>query len=211
MRIYFYSRNNICCHTIAVAWKTGTLSKVLETYMGRNTYSMSTSTVSSSVGKKKPAAGFKQKNITGDVETRQTGYDYISISNSSSAFSVQSVNPTKVVIRKPVRPEDPPPVSPLLMKSITGNIRKCRAVPNLCQPEWRGSGATTMNFYDAYYHWNKDSKSYQLSSGLRHYHINPVYAQMFRTRNKTIPLGANTTPTDGICQIAAQCFGTTLS
>ena len=139
MRIYFYSRNNICCHT------------------------------------------------------------------------VQSVNPTKVVIRKPVRPEDPPPVSPLLMKNITGNIPKCRAVPNLRPPEWRGSGATTLNFYDAYHYWNKDSKSYQVWSGLRHYHINPVYAQMFRTLNKTIPLGANITPTDGICQIAAQCFGTTLS
>ena len=56
----FYSRNNICCHTVTVAWKTGTLSRVLETYMGRNMNNISISTVSSSVGKKKSAAGFKR-------------------------------------------------------------------------------------------------------------------------------------------------------
>ena len=90
--------------------------------MGRNVYSTSTSTVSSSVGKKKPVAGFKRKNL--DVETRQTGNDRTGISNSSSALLVQSVNPTTVVNRKPVRLEDPPPAAPLLIKKITGNIRK---------------------------------------------------------------------------------------
>ena len=121
----FYSRNNICCHTVTVAWKTGTLSRVLETYMGRNMNSISISTVSSSVGKKKSAAGFKRKNIAEDVETRQNGNDYTGIGNSSSALSVRSVNPATLVIRKPVRLEDRPPAAPLLIKKITANIRKC--------------------------------------------------------------------------------------
>ena len=121
----FYSRNNICCHTVTVAWKTGTLSRVLETYMGRNMNSISISTVSSSVGKKKSAAGFKRKNIAEDVETRQNGNDYTGIGNSSSALSVRSVNPATLVIRKPVLLEDRPPAAPLLIKKITANIRKC--------------------------------------------------------------------------------------
>ena len=92
--------------------------------MGRNVYSTSTSTVSSSVGKKKPVAGFKLKNLGEEVETRQTGNDRTGISNTSSALLVQSVNPTTVVNRKPVRLKDPPPAAPLLIKKITGNIRK---------------------------------------------------------------------------------------
>lgn len=184
--------------------------------MGRNVYSTSTSTVSSSVGKKKPVAGFKRKNLGEEVETRQTGNDGTGISNSSSALLVQSVKPTIVVNRKPVRLKDPPPAAPLLIKKITGNIRKwtgcAKPLSTRVEGFWRDDNAFyCCGRYEAYYYWIKDSKFYQLSSGVRHYHINPVCTQMFRTLNNTISLEAKITPTDSICQIVAQCFGTTLS
>ena len=41
-RCEFYGRNNVCQHTIAVAWKLGVLSRALENFTGRSTYSIST-------------------------------------------------------------------------------------------------------------------------------------------------------------------------
>ena len=39
-------------------------------------------------------------------------------------FEAEAVNPTTLVIRA-VRPVDPPPSGPLVLKSIAGNIRRC--------------------------------------------------------------------------------------
>ena len=172
--------------------------------------------MSSSVGAKKPAAGIKRKKGAEDVESQKNEIDFAGASNNSSELSVQSVNPTTVVIRKPVRPEDPPPAAPLLIKRISGNIRKCAGCAKPLSTRVEGFWGDDDAFYccgryEAYYYWNKDSKFYKLSSGMRHYHINPVCTQMFRSLNKTISLGANIPTMEGICQIAAQRFGTTIS
>ncbi|KAJ7386124.1 hypothetical protein OS493_012468 [Desmophyllum pertusum] len=43
----------------------------------------------------------------------------------SDRFSVEQVDPTKIVIHRTDRPEDPPVTAPLVVKKITGGIRKC--------------------------------------------------------------------------------------
>ena len=55
----YYLRNDVCCHVIAVAWKSGILSQALDSYKGRSTYSISSSTAAPSVGRK--GAGKEQE------------------------------------------------------------------------------------------------------------------------------------------------------
>lgn len=44
---------------------------------------------------------------------------------SGSPLQAEVLNPTTLVIRKSVRPDDPPSSAPLVLKEIKGNIRKC--------------------------------------------------------------------------------------
>ena len=107
-RCKFYGHNNVCQHTIAVAWKLGVLSRALENFKGRSTDSISMATVSSAVGNKAPASRRRTKEFE---EPKQTGSEYLDVSNAlcSKQLCVKSVNPTTVVITKAVRPENPPP------------------------------------------------------------------------------------------------------
>ena len=210
----FYGRNNVCHHTVAVSWKLGVLTRALESYTGRNIYSISTSTMSSAVGKK-DSAGRKRK--TPVEEPRQTGSECLDASgpSGSSELCIKILNPTTVVIKKAVRPEDPPPAAPLIIKRITGNIPKCAGCsrPLLSRVEgfWEDYDSEyCCGRYEAYYYWNKGSNSYQLSSGTRHYHINPVCTQMFRSLSKTISLASSIPSSHDISKIAGQRFGTTV-
>ena len=97
----FYDRNNVCQHTIAVAWKLGVLSRTLENFTGRSTYSISMATVSSAVGKKAQASRKRTKEVE---QPKQTGSEYLDVSNASFSkqLCVKSVNLTTVIIRKAV-------------------------------------------------------------------------------------------------------------
>ena len=170
-----------------MAWKLGVLSRALENFTGRRT-----ATVSSAVGKKAPASRKRKKEVE---ERKQTGSEYLDVSNASCSkqLCVKSVNPTTVVIMKAVGPDDPPPAAPLIVKKISGNIRKCAGCSKPLSSRVEGFwGDHDSDYccgrYEAYYYWNKGSNSYQLSSGTRHYHINPACIQMFRSLNKTISL-----------------------
>ena len=155
----FYGRNNVCQHTIAVAWKQGVLSRALESFTGRSTYSISTATVSSGVGKKAPASRKRTKEIE---EPKQTGSEYLEVSNASCSkqLCVKSVNPTTVVITKAVRPDDPPPAASLIIKKISGNIRKCagcsKPLSSRVEGFWRDHDSEyCCGRYEAYYYWSK--------------------------------------------------------
>ena len=102
-----------CQHIIAVAWKLGFVSRALETFTGRSTYSISTATVSSSVGEKAPASRQRTKEVE---EPKQTGSEYLDVRSASCSkqLCVKSINQTTVVITKAVRPDDPPPAAPLI-------------------------------------------------------------------------------------------------
>ena len=170
--------------------------------------------MSSAVGKKDSAC---RKRKTPVEEPRQTGSQCLDASgpSGSSELCVKSLNPTTVVIKKAVRPEDPPPAAPLIIMRITGNIRKCGGCsrPLLSRVEgfWEDYDSEyCCARYEAYYYWNKGSNSYQLSSGTRHYHINPVCTQMFRSLSKTISLVSSIPSSHAISKIAGQRFGTTV-
>lgn len=159
------------------------------------------------------SAGRKRK--TQFEEPRQTGRECLDVSGplGSSELCVKSLNPTTGVIEKAVRPEDPPPAAPLIIKRITGNIQECTGCsrPLLSQVEgfWEDYNSEyCCGRYEAYYNWNKGSHSYQLSSGSRNYHINPVCTHMFRSLSKTISL-ASSIPSSH-ATIAGQCSGTTV-
>ena len=47
------------------------------------------------------------------------------MTSKEANFEAEVVNPTTLVIRRAIRPVDPPPSGPLVVKKIAGNIRKC--------------------------------------------------------------------------------------
>ena len=126
------------------------------------------------------------------------------------ALCAQALNSTTVLIKKAVRPENPPPGDPLIIKCISGNIRKCAGCSKPLSSEVQGFWVEDVRFccgrYEAYYYWNKGCNSYQVASGTRHYHINPVCTKYFRSSNENILLGSGITPTHAISQIAGQRF-----
>lgn len=199
----------MCCHVIAVAWKSGCLGPALQSYKGRCAYSISTSTAAPSVGKK--ASGNRQRKVDVEGSFELQGH-YGETSTETDALSAQALNPTTVVIKKTIRPEDPLPAAPRIIKEIRGNIRKCagctRSLSSEVQGFWQEEDAHfCCGRYEAYHYWNKGCNSYQLSSGIRHYHVNPVCTKHFRSSNKNISLGPGITRRHAITQIAAERFG----
>ena len=214
----FYGRNNVCSHTVAVSWKEGILSRTLDCYKGRNMYNISTSTASSAVGKKQPSVRRKRKSPVQNSESTSVHSDCVFAEGSSATkeLCVHPLNATTVVIKKAVRPEDPPPAAPLIIKRISGNIRKCAGCPKALSSEVEGfwgeeDAVYCCVRYEAYHYWNKEAKSYLLTSGTRHYHMNPVCTKMFRSGNKTISLGRGILSTADIRQVIAQRFGVDVS
>ena len=128
----------------------------------------------------------------------------------TDTLCAQALNSTTVLIKKAVRPENPPPGDPLIIKCISGNIRKCAGCLKPLSSEVQGFWVEDVRFccgrYEAYYYWNKGCNSYQVASGTIHYHINPVCTKYFRSSNENILLRSGITPRHAISQIAGQRF-----
>ena len=117
----------------------------------------------------------------------------------SDHLSVEQVDPTKIIIRKKERSEDPPITSTLVVKRITGGIRKCAG----CSKEIK---SIVIGFnqdedfqyclarHEAYYFWNKNASCFKLTSGSRHYNLNPVCTKSHSSLVKKISKGGIDTP-----------------
>ena len=188
----FFGRNNLCHHALAISKHKNNLLGLLKQYPGRNLNVMATNTAPKGVGAKVPP----RKRSLNVAETPQRSAEDV-----SHCLSVQQVDQTKIVIRRNDRPADPPITSPLVVKKIAGGIRKCAG----CSKDIK---STVVGFsqdedfqyclarHEAYYFWNKHSQSFQLTSGARHYHINPVCTKSHQSLTKKISQGDDEMPRD---------------
>ena len=172
---HFFGRNNICHHCLAVAIHLDCVAKVAEAYKGRNLTKISTATAPRNVGGKAPSR--KQRLDASEVVAlNSTNED---ATNSDESFQAEAVNPTTLVIRRSTRPIDPPSNAPLVLKKISGNIRKCAGCSQAIKSNVVGYQSQEDQQYcfgrfESYHFWNKDSKAWQPVTSTRHYHLNPV-------------------------------------
>ena len=117
----------------------------------------------------------------------------------SDHLSVEQVDSTKIIIRKKDRPEDPSINSLLVVKRIAGGIRKCAG----CSKEIKSvvigfnqdeDSQYSLARHEAYYFWNKNASCFKLTSGSRHYHLNPVCTKSHSSLVKKISKGGIDTP-----------------
>lgn len=151
-------------------------------------YDISTSTASSAVGKNQPPVSRKRKSPVQNSESTSVHSDsgFPEGSSTTKELCVHPLNATTVIIKKAVRPEDPPPAAPLIIKCAGCT----KALSSEVEGFWGEEDAVyCCDRYDAYCYWNKEAKSYLLTSGTRHYHMNLVFTKMFRSGNKTISSG----------------------
>ena len=189
----FFARNNLCFHALAIAKHKDRLPGLLKCYPGRKLNNLATNNVPKGVGRKVPP----RKRATNTAvctphlsEDRNQGSDHL---------SVEQVDPTKIIIRKKDRPEDPPITSPLVVKTIAGGIRKCAGCSKGIKNVVIGFNQDEDSQYclakhEAYYFWNKNASCFKLTSGSRHYHLNPVCTKSHSSLVKKISKGGIDTP-----------------
>lgn len=86
-----------------------------------------------------------------------------------------------IVVKKAPKPSIPPPTAPLVLKEISGGIRKCAGCckPLLTSiPGYDAEQDKTFCFgrFESYTYFNKADKCHKVATSTRHYHLNPVCA-----------------------------------
>ena len=117
----------------------------------------------------------------------------------SDHLCVEQVDPTKIVNRRSDRPDDPPITSHLVVKRIAGGIRKCAGCSKDIKSVVIGFNQDEDSQYclarhEAYYFWNKNASCFKLTSGSRHYNLNPVCTKSHSSLVKKISKGGIDTP-----------------
>ena len=152
----FFARNNLCFHALAIAKHKDRLPGLLKCYPGRNLNNLATNNAPKGVGRK--VSPRKRATNTASCtphlsEERNQWSDHL---------SVEQVDPTKIVIRRSDRPDDPPITSPLVVKRIAGGIRKCAGCSKEIKSVVIGFNHDDDSHYclarhEAYYFWNKNA------------------------------------------------------
>ena len=148
---------------------TGRVKQIVASFPGRSLTRVSTSSAPKSVGAKVPPRKRPREEATVPLQ----------IVLDNHHFTSEAIGNTTVVIRKRVKPSDPPPNAPLVLKSISGGIRKCAGCKKPLSTTIEGYNEEDDKEYcfgrfEAYNFWNKSTQRYQATTSTRHYHLNPV-------------------------------------
>ena len=119
-----YARNNLCQHSMAVVIHTDCFEKMISQYTGRNLTRVATSTAPKNVGSKAPP---RKRKAAVDTPPSQVN----DVQNVNEELFSEAINDTTIVIKKVPKPSIPPPTAPLVVKEISGGIRKCTGC---CKP-----------------------------------------------------------------------------
>ena len=189
----FFAGNNLCFHAPTIAKHKDRLPGLLKCYPGRNLTNLATNNAPKGVGRKVPA----RKRATNTAScTPHLSEDR---NQWSDHLCVEQVDPTKIVNRRSDRPDDPPITSHLVVKRIAGGIRKCAGCSKDIKSVVIGFNQDEDSQYclarhEAYYFWNKNASCFKLTSGSRHYHLNPVCTKSHSSLVKKISKGGIDTP-----------------
>ena len=193
-RCSFFARNNLCFHALAISKHKHRLPGLLKCYPGRNLNNLATNTAPKGVGGKVPP---RKRSVGTGSCSPHLSEDYRD--QSINHLSVEQVEPTKIAICRSDRPDNPPVTSPLVVKRIAGGIRKCAGCSKDIKSIVIGFNQNEDSQYclgrhEAYYFWNKNASCFKLTSGSRHYHVNPVCTKSHSSLVKKISKGGTDIP-----------------
>ena len=94
-------------------------------------------------------------------------------------FTSEAISDTTVVIRKSAKLSDSPPNAPLVLKSISGGIRKCAGCKKPLFTTIEGYNEEDdknywFGLFEAYNFWKKTTERYQATTSTQHCHLKPV-------------------------------------
>ena len=191
----YYSRNSICCHSVAIAKHKERMPGLLNNFPGRNLNNVAATSAPKSVGSKKPPRPSRKRRLEPPaVETLPPSRSPTANNESSTNFSVRNINQTNLVISRNKKPSDPATSSPLVVKRIAGGIRKCSGcgkniLKTLPGFESEEDSLYCLGRHEAYYFWNQNEGCYKITSGVRHYHMNDVCTKSYANSTSTISSG----------------------
>ena len=167
---FFFRRNGICHHCVAVAIHTGRVKQIVASFPGRSLTRVSTSSAPNSVGAKVPPR--KRPREEAIMVPPQ-------IVLNDHQFTSEAISDTTVVIRKSAKLSDSPPNAPLVLKSISGGIRKCAGCKKPLSTTIEGYNEEDdknycFGLFEAYNFWKKTTERYQATTSTQHYHLKPV-------------------------------------
>ena len=205
----FFSRNNLCFHSLAVAIHRDCVQKVVQAYKGRSLNKITTATAPKNVGAKAPSRKRPLDDVVMESSTQ------VEDTAPGSHLQAEVLNPTTLLIRKSARPVDPPSSAPLVLKEITGNIRKCAGCLKSITSAVVGyqdadDQRCCFARFEAYHFWNKATNRWQLTTSTRHYHLNPVCTKM-SGKESSVNIKASLVMSEGLQQLVRARFDYDLS
>ena len=117
-----------------------------------------------------------------------------------SPLRAEVLNPTTLVIRKSARPDDPPPSAPLVLKQIKGNIRFKPIMSAVAGYHEADDQNCCFARFEACHFWRKGTRQWQLTTSTRHYHLNPVCAEVSR-KESSVKIQASFVVSDRLQQL----------
>ena len=171
----FFGRNNLSHHCLAIGIHLNCVPNIVKAYGGRNLSTISAAIGSKNTGGKAPS---RKRSLAATEVVAHHSLETDSTANETN-FEAEAVNPTTLVIRRAVRPVDPPPSGPLVVKRIAGNIRKCAGCSKAIKSSVVGFESPDDQLYcfarfERYHFFNKVTNAWQLVTSTRRYHLNPV-------------------------------------
>ncbi|CAH3126511.1 unnamed protein product [Porites lobata] len=201
--------NNLCFHSLAVAIHRGCVQKVVQAYKGRSLNKITTATAPKNVGAKAPPRKRPLDDVVMESSTQ------VEDTAPGSHLQAEVLNPTTLLIRKSARPVDPPSSAPLVLKEITGNIRKCAGCLKSITSAVVGyqdadDQRCCFARFEVYHFWNKATNRWQLTTSTRHYHLNPVCTKM-SGKESSVNIKASLVVSEGLQQLVRARFDYDLS
>ena len=112
----FFGRNNLSHHCLAIGIHLNCVANIVKAYGGQNLSTISAATAPKNTGGKAPS---RKRSLPATEVVEHHSLETDSTANETN-FEAEAVNPTTLVIRRAVRPVDPPPSGPLVVKRIAG-------------------------------------------------------------------------------------------
>ena len=186
----FFGRNNLSHHCLAIGIHLNCVPNIVKTYGGRNLSTISAATDSKNTGVKAPypeSDRYLQLKSWRIIPWRQ-----IRLQMSQD---------------QPVRPVDPPPSGPLVVKRIAGNIRKCAGCSKAIKSSVVGFESPDDQLYcfsrfERYHFFNKVTNAWQLVTSTRRYHLNPVCRKV----SSKLPTDSSLIVTGSLRQLVMERF-----
>lgn len=172
----FFGRNSVCHICLAIGIHLICVAIIVKAYGSQNMSNIFAAATPKNVRVKAPF----RKRLLPETEQWCTIHWIQIWLQKKINFDAETVNPTTLVIRRTVRPVDPPPPGPLVVIKIASNIRKCagcyKAIKRIL---WDSiaqmiSCIVSPDLSAIISVFNKGTNAWQLLTSTRHYHLNPV-------------------------------------